>query len=126
QLATPGWPSRGQPLVAPPTEQQGLGAERLVEGDLGHLLAGRDQTDPASAAEALVTGRVLDDSVERDVLADHDLSHFRFSFRFVLAATSRARRWACRAAVGAVQRRRAPVARQRQGARLLAPSSPGP
>jgi hypothetical protein len=32
--------------------------------------------ESAAAPEALLTGRVLDDSVERDVLADHDLSHF--------------------------------------------------
>jgi hypothetical protein len=39
-----------------------------------------DRTDPASAAEALVTGRVLDDPVERHVLADDDLSHLGFPF----------------------------------------------
>src|SRR5690349_2678996 len=42
------WPPRGEPLV----------------------------TSPAAGPEAFVTGRVLDDSVERDVLARDDLSHF--------------------------------------------------
>src|SRR5262249_30614950 len=34
------------------------------------------QTDPAAAREALVTGRVFDDSVKGDVLTHDDLSHF--------------------------------------------------
>ena len=34
---------------------------------------------PAAEPEALLTGRVLDDSVERHVLADDDLSHAGFS-----------------------------------------------
>src|SRR5437660_8939054 len=76
-LATPGWPPRCEPLVAPPTQQQGLGAQRLVELDLGPLFAVLvpDLAEPAAVPEAPLTGRVLDDSVERDVLADHDLSH---------------------------------------------------
>src|SRR5580704_4273933 len=36
----------------------------------------RSCADPAAVPEALLAGRVLDDSVERDVLADDDLSHF--------------------------------------------------
>src|SRR6266540_4367196 len=80
QLATPGWPPRSEPLVAPPAQQQGLGAQRLVERELVDLWAVLDQADPATDPEAFVTSRVLDDSVERDVLADDDLSHFRFSF----------------------------------------------
>src|SRR6266542_1507456 len=80
QLATPGWPPRGEPLVAPPTQQQGLGAQGLVERELVEFWAVLDQADPAADPEALVTGRVLDDSVERDVLADHDLSHFDSPF----------------------------------------------
>src|SRR5437588_282100 len=76
-LATPGCPPRCEPLVAPPTQQQGLGAQRLVELDLGPRFAVLvpNLAEPAAVPEALVTGRVLADSVERDVLADHDLSH---------------------------------------------------
>src|SRR5436190_21636400 len=77
QFATPGWPPLGEELVGSPTEQLGLGAQRLVEQDPGRLFATplADTTDPAAAPEALRTGRVLDDSIERDVLADDDLSH---------------------------------------------------
>src|SRR5207249_3254380 len=57
QLATPGWPSGGEPFVAPPTQQQGLGAQRLVECELVDPLAVLDQTDPAAEPEALVTRR---------------------------------------------------------------------
>src|SRR5437588_4853209 len=76
-LATPGCPPRCEPFVAPPAQQQGLGTQRLVELDLGPLFAVLvpNLAEPAAVPEALVTGRVLDDSVERDVLADHDLSH---------------------------------------------------
>src|SRR5919204_2024761 len=87
QLATPGRPPRCEPLVAPPTEQQGLGAQGLVEREFGDLLAACEQTDPASACEALVTGRVFDDSVKRDVLAHDDLSHFGF-LSLALSATT--------------------------------------
>src|SRR5580693_4731225 len=81
QGASSGWPPRGEELVAAPTQQHGLGAQRLVEQDLGRLFAAlgpklADTTDPAAVPEALLAGRVLDDSVERDVLADDDLSHF--------------------------------------------------
>src|SRR5919108_3137009 len=80
QLATPGRPPRGQPLIGPPTQQQGLGAYRLLECDPRQVLAAREQTDPASPAEPLVAGRVFDDSVERDVLAHDDPSHFGTPF----------------------------------------------
>jgi hypothetical protein len=60
-----GWPACGHPLVAAPTQQQGLGAQRVVERELADPWAVLDQADPAAATEALVTGRVLDDSVER-------------------------------------------------------------
>src|SRR5436190_664534 len=76
QLAAAGWPPRGEPLVAPPAQQEGPGAQRLAERELGELRATSDQADPAAGPEAFVTGRVLDDSVERDVLAHDDLSHF--------------------------------------------------
>src|SRR5439155_17776635 len=82
KFAAPRWPPRGEKLVGSPTEQLGLGAQRLVEQDPGRLFATplTHTTDPAAAPEALRTGRVLDDSVERHVLADDDLSHSRFSF----------------------------------------------
>src|SRR5438876_1094468 len=76
QLAAAGWPPRGEPLVAAPAQQEGPGGQRLVERELGELRAISDQADPAAGPEAFVTGRVLDDSVERDVLAHDDLSHF--------------------------------------------------
>jgi hypothetical protein len=43
----------------------------------GRLVAApvADTADPAAVPEALDTGRILDDSVECDVLADDDLSH---------------------------------------------------
>jgi hypothetical protein len=65
---------------------QRFGAQRLVERDLGQLWEGRDPTDPAPALEALVTGRVLDDSVERNVVADDDLPHFGSPFGLALSA----------------------------------------
>src|SRR4029077_18809887 len=66
----------GEPLVASPAQQEGPGGQRLVERELGKLRAISDQADPAAGLEAFVTGRVLDDSVERDVLAHDDLSNF--------------------------------------------------
>src|SRR5215831_18883817 len=80
QLAAPGGPLRSEPLVAPAAQQLSLGAERLVERELVDLGVVLDQTDPAAAPEALVTGRVLDDAVDGDVLADHDPSHFGSPF----------------------------------------------
>jgi hypothetical protein len=59
-----------------PAQQEGPGGQRLVERELGKLRAISDQAGPAAGPEAFVTGRVLDDSVERDVLAHDDLSHF--------------------------------------------------
>src|SRR5213078_1530285 len=55
QLATPGWPPRSEPLVAPPAQQQGLGAQRLVERELAEPWAVFDQADPAAGPEAFVT-----------------------------------------------------------------------
>ncbi len=46
QFAAPGWPPRGEELVGSPTEQLGLGAQRLVEQDLGRLFATRSPTRP--------------------------------------------------------------------------------
>jgi hypothetical protein len=80
-------PPRGEELVAPPTQQQGLGAQRLVELDRVELFAILDLADPAADPEALFTVRVLDDSVERNELADDDLSHFG-SPSLVLSATT--------------------------------------
>src|ERR1700746_2558677 len=66
----------GAPLVASPAQKEDPGGQRPVERELGKLRATSDQADPAADPEAFVTGRVLDDSVERDVLAHDDLSHF--------------------------------------------------
>src|ERR671929_989068 len=86
-----GWPPRGQELVCPPTEQLRLGAQRLIEQPLAGLGAVRDLADPTAVLEALDTGRVLDDSIERDVLADDDLPHF--GPPFVGGCQLRHRRW---------------------------------
>jgi hypothetical protein len=77
QLAGSGSPPRGQELECPPTLEQGLGIKMLVEQDLRRPFAVpvADATDPAAKPEALDTGRVLDHSVHRDVLADDDPSH---------------------------------------------------
>jgi hypothetical protein len=78
---------RKEELVGSPAEQLGLGAQRLVEQDLGRLFATplTDATDPAAAPEALRTGRVLDDSVEREVLADDNRSQSGSPFAGVLS-----------------------------------------
>ena len=64
ELASPGWPPRGEELVAAPAQQHGRGAQRLVERDPGRLLATAtaiaDAADPAAVPEALAAGRVLD------------------------------------------------------------------
>ena len=75
QLAAARRPPRGEPLVASPTQKQGPGGQRLVERELGKPRAVSDRADPAVGPEALAAGRVLDDTVERDVLAHDDLSH---------------------------------------------------
>jgi len=64
----------GKRLVGETSDKKPM---RLVECDLGGLSATpiANTTDPAAVPEALVTGRVLDDSVERDVFAHDDLSH---------------------------------------------------
>src|SRR5262249_51739890 len=90
QLAAARWPPRGEPLVAAPAKQQGPGGQRLVERELGQLRAVFDQADPAAVPEAFVTGRVLDDSVERDVLAHHDLSHVGSPLWLLLSAAAAA------------------------------------
>src|SRR4029453_15903032 len=54
QLATPGWPPRGEPLVAPPTQQQGISVQPLVERELVELWAVLDQSAPAAEPEAFV------------------------------------------------------------------------
>jgi hypothetical protein len=59
-----------------PTQKEGPSGQRLVKHELGKLWAVSDQADPAAGSEAFVTGRVLDDSIERNVLAHDDLSHF--------------------------------------------------
>ena len=47
-----------------------------------------DLAEPAAQPETLLTGRVLDDSVERDVLTDHDLSHVAVLLWPALSATT--------------------------------------
>src|SRR6266566_7623139 len=94
-LTAPGWPPRGEPLVAPPTQQQGLGAQRLVELELGprfEVLV-PELAEPAAQPEALLTVRVLDHSVERDVRADHYLSHIGSPSWLVLSATPPRAAW---------------------------------
>src|SRR5262249_28439681 len=78
QGASPRWPPRGHDLVRASTQQHGLGLERLVERDLGCFFTSSitDATDPTAVPEALVAGRVLDDTVERHVFADDNLSHY--------------------------------------------------
>src|SRR5579859_7287088 len=75
-------PARGEPLVGPPTQEQGLGAQRLVELNFGPFLEalGTKLAEPAALPESFFTGRVLDDSIKRYVLADHDLSHHSSPF----------------------------------------------
>src|SRR6516165_5562804 len=83
------------------TQEQGLGTQRLGELDLGPRFAVLVQklVEPAAVPEALLAGRVLDDSIERDVLVYHDLSHLgspcavsldRFQLRSEMAAKSNA------------------------------------
>src|SRR5262245_2169023 len=67
-LAAPGWPPRGEELVAAPAQQQGLGAQRLIKQDLGSLSL--NLADPVE--EALAGPQ----SVERDILTHDYLSHF--------------------------------------------------
>src|SRR5262245_26796879 len=88
QLTTSGWPPRGEPFVASPTQQQGLGAQRLVERGLVEIFAVLDLADPAADPETLVTGRVLDHPVERDVLAHDDPSHFGSPLLVLAAITA--------------------------------------
>src|SRR6516162_7263350 len=84
-------PPRGEPLVGPPTQEQGLGAQRFVQLDPGPFLEvlGPKLAEPAAPSEAFLTGRVLDDSIERYVLADHDRSHHSSPFMCVLHALRR-------------------------------------
>src|SRR5207249_6590217 len=78
QGASPGWPPRSQEVVGASTQQHGLGSQHLVERDLRYFFTApfADTPDPTAMPEALVTGRVLDDAIERYVFADDDLSHF--------------------------------------------------
>jgi len=66
ELAAPGTPPRPEELVAPPAQQPGLGAERIVERDLVPRLEvlAAELDEPAAQPEALLTVGVLDDSVQ--------------------------------------------------------------
>src|SRR6187401_294056 len=80
ELAGAGPPPRPEVLVAPPPEQPRLSAECLIERDLGPLLevVASELLEPAAEPEALGTVRVLNHSIECDVLrtAHHDRCHF--------------------------------------------------
>jgi hypothetical protein len=52
-----------------------VGGRGLVERELAELGAVLDQADSAPAREAFVTGRVLYDTVERDIVDNHNPSH---------------------------------------------------
>src|ERR1043166_5399269 len=82
QGAGPRWPPRCKELIGASTQQHGLGAQRLIERDFGCFFAARaaDPPDPAPVPEALVTGRILDDTIERHVFAGDDLSHCSYLF----------------------------------------------
>jgi len=69
-------PPLGEQLVAAPTEQQGLGAQRLVALDVGPRLEvlAPELVEPAAQIGAVLTVRVLNDPVERGVRTDDDLS----------------------------------------------------
>jgi hypothetical protein len=72
-------PPRAEELVARTPEQPGLGAQGVVERDLvpGFEVLASELDEPAAALEVLLAVRVLDDSVERNVLraTEHDLAH---------------------------------------------------
>jgi hypothetical protein len=77
-LAASGKPTRGEPLVAAPPEQQGLGPQRLFGLDLGPAfeILSAELAEPAPERESLLAIWVLDHPVERDVGGDDNLSHF--------------------------------------------------
>ena len=81
-LATARCPTRGEELVAPPTEQQGLGSRGLSGFRLGPRFAvpAPCRREPATQREALPAVGVLDHPVERGVGADDDLSHVESPF----------------------------------------------
>jgi hypothetical protein len=79
QLAAARWPPRGKPVVAAAAKQPSPGAQRLVKRELVELRAVLDQANPATGLETFVTGRVLDDSVECDVIARDNFFPSRLS-----------------------------------------------
>src|SRR5437762_14272779 len=85
ELAGPGSPPSPEELVAAPTQQPCLGTQRVVERDLVPFfeVLAPELDEPAAALEAFLAVRVLDDSIERDVLraAHHDLEIGRASCR---------------------------------------------
>ena len=84
QLAGSGWPPSGEDLEGPSTQQQGLRSQRLLERDLKERLevVFPNVDEPTAVSEALLTGWILYDSIQRDVLADNDPSHHGSSFRW--------------------------------------------
>src|SRR6266568_2381077 len=96
-----------QPLVAPPTHQQRLGALCLGQFELRPRLPvlAHELNKPAAVPEPSLAARVLDDAVKRDVLADHDLSHLdspwirgapRTGTASIRVDASRSANWACK------------------------------
>src|SRR5215469_2166406 len=86
-LATAGLPPRGEPLVAAPSQQQGLGAQRLIGLDPGPFLEilAPELAEPAAEPETLRTIWILDDPIERDIRGDNNFSHFGVSLSPALA-----------------------------------------
>jgi hypothetical protein len=68
---------RGEPQVAASPHRPGLAVQRFLVLQLGPFPAVivRHLVEPATDLETFVTGRVLDDSVQRHVLVDDDSSH---------------------------------------------------
>src|SRR5262249_12564877 len=64
-------------LVAPSAHEQRLGALSLGKLELGPRIPviAHELREPPAVPGAFLAARILDDSVEGDVLADHDLSH---------------------------------------------------
>src|SRR5205823_2019646 len=78
-LAALRWRPCAEVLVASATQQQRLRALGLGELDLSPRLPvlANELQEPAAVPEPLLAAEVLDDAVERDVLADHNLSHLQ-------------------------------------------------
>src|SRR5204862_7612897 len=76
-------PATREPLVRPPAEQERIGAHGVLERELEEVRPVLDRPDPPAALEAFVARRILEDPVDRDVVADDDPAHWR-RLRFLL------------------------------------------